>query len=96
MCSVPSAGSVIVTRRFCPALRPLMTSVRVVPRKPTITRVDVTLPSSITFTVPVEPVPAIAWLGTVTPSACAVMIDAVALIPGRTCGLLWDSVSITS
>ena len=45
-------------------------------------------------TVAIEPVPVTALLGTLTPCACATMIDADALIPGFTCESLWSSVNV--
>jgi hypothetical protein len=93
---VPSDGSVSVTISCWPDFSPLAISVLELPRRPTITCRLTCLPFSSSVTVPVDPVPVTASLGTVTPLAWLMITEALALIPGRTFESVWSIVSVTS
>jgi hypothetical protein len=82
-----SDGSVIVTTSCWPARRPLTICVLLSPLRPTSTCCEIVLPLSSTLTVPSDPLPVRAWLGTVTPWAWLTITAADALIPGLT----WES-----
>ena len=68
-----------------------MTCVELSPTRPVVIVVASLLPLRTTVTEP----PVIAWLGTTMPLACAVTIDADALMPERTVGEDWSSVIVT-